>query len=282
MAFRPNRATAHVSNMIIRIARPTAPTILLPLIILSMAAGACTSADPIESTDSTARHSNPASAPVDSVDLPAESTSATRIGTSTTITPSTSSQPRATTPPTTAAPPTTVVPTTVPYVTIPVDSPEQLRMNIEWDLNVGENALMVAGTDPSNPALRGDLARYFADAPLATQTEFLDGIVRDGLLVRSSHDVTNAVQVLRVEHASDPLAEAVVVACRLDAAVVYEPIHYAPIGDTEAIVNDAIQISLTTNTMHLVDNIWQVVASEGIDHPDILGECGWDGHALNP
>ncbi len=175
------------------------------------------------------------------------------------------------------APSTTVVPTTAPHVTIPVDSPEQLRMNIEWDLNVGENALMVAGTDPSNPALRADLARYFADAPLATLTEFLDGIVRDGLLVRSSHEVPNAVRVLRVEHASDPLAEAVVVACRLDAAVVYEPI-----GQTEAIVNDAIQISLTTNTMGLVDGIWQVVASEGIDHPDILGECGWDGHALRP
>jgi hypothetical protein len=265
--------------MTIRIARPTAPTILLSLLIMSMAAGACTSADPI---DSTARHSAPASAPVDSVDVPAESTNATRIGTSTTTTPSTSSPLRATMPPTTTAPSTTVVPTTAPHVTIPVDSPEQLRMNIEWDLNVGENALMVAGTDPSNPALRGDLARHFADAPLATLTEFLDGIVRDGLLVRSSHEVPNAVRVLRVEHASDPLAEAVVVACRLDAAVVYEPLYYAPIGDTEAIVNDAIQISLTTNTMHLVDGIWQVVASEGIDHPDIMGECGWDGHALHP
>ena len=263
--------------MTTRIARPTAPLILLPLIIMSMAAEACTSADPTESTNSTARHSAPASAPVDSVDVPAESASATRIGTSTTTTPSTSSPPSTTTPPTTTAPSTTVVPTTAPHVTIPVDSPEQLRMNIEWDLNVGENALMVAGTDPSNPALRGDLARYFADAPLATLTEFLDGIVRDGLLVRSSHEVPNAVRVLRVEHASDPLAEAVVVACRLDGAVVYEPI-----GDTEAIVNDAIQISLTTNTMHLVDGIWQVVASEGIDHPDILGECGWDGHALHP
>ncbi len=262
--------------MTTRIARPTAPLILLPLIIMSMAAEACTSADPTESTNSTARHSAPASAPVDSVDVPAESASATRIGTSTTTTPSTSSPPSTTTPPTTTAPSTTVVPTTA-HVTIPVDSPEQLRMNIEWDLNVGENALMVAGTDPSNPALRGDLARYFADAPLATLTEFLDGIVRDGLLVRSSHEVPNAVRVLRVEHASDPLAEAVVVACRLDGAVVYEPI-----GDTEAIVNDAIQISLTTNTMHLVDGIWQVVASEGIDHPDILGECGWDGHALHP
>ena len=162
------------------------------------------------------------------------------------------------------APSTTVVPTTAPHVTIPVDSPEQLRMNIEWDLNVGENALMVAGTDPSNSALRADLARYFADAPLATLTEFLDGIVRDGLLVRSSHEVPNAVRVLRVEHASDPLAQAVVVACRLDAAVVYEPI-----GQTEAIVNDAIQISLTTNTMGLIDGIWQLVASDGIDHPDI-------------
>ena len=130
---------------------------------------------------------------------------------------------------------------------------------------------------PVEPRLASRSRPDFADAPLATLTEFLDGIVRDGLLVRSSHEVPNAVRVLRVEHASDPLAQAVVVACRLDAAVVYEPI-----GQTEAIVNDAIQISLTTNTMGLVDGIWQVVASEGIDHPDILGECGWDGHALRP
>ena len=43
-----------------------------------------------------------------------------------------------------------------------------------------------------------------------------------------------------------------------------------------------VQLSRTTNTMRLVDDIWQMVASEGIDHPDIVGECGWDGHALRP
>jgi hypothetical protein len=181
-----------------------------------------------------------------------------------------------------AGPTTIGAPTTVPRVTIPVDSPEQLRMNIEWDLNVGENALLAAGADPSNPALRTDLARYFADSPLATLTEFLDGLVRDELLVRSSHHVPNAIRVLRVEAATDPLADAVVVTCRLDAAVVYQPIYYAPIGDTEAIVNDEIQIGLRTTNMRLVDDIWQIVASEGIDHPDIAGECGWDGQGLRP
>jgi hypothetical protein len=150
---------------------------------------------------------------------------------------------------TTTAPPTTEAPTTT------LDPTAALIADIEADLNAGEQALMLAGADPANAALRADVARYFAGAGLERVNEFLDGLVRDGLVNRPNPDVPNMNTVEEVL-STTPESEAEVVFCRIDAAVIVEIL---PNG-SEAIVNDQILATKAQVRMFPRDGIW---VSEG-------------------
>ena len=75
------------------------------------------------------------------------------------------SEPDATVPSTTERSTTTSAPTTAAPTTT-IDPTEALIADIEADLNAGEQALLAAGADPSNPELRAEVERYFAGAGL--------------------------------------------------------------------------------------------------------------------
>ena len=116
--------------------------------------------------------------------------------TSGTAAPETSSSPpdtdapatTATTVATTTAPPTTEAPTTT------LDPTAALIADIEADLNAGEQALIAAGADPANPELCGPTSRGTSPATgLERVNEFLDGLVRDGLVHRPNPDVPNVI-----------------------------------------------------------------------------------------
>jgi hypothetical protein len=159
------------------------------------------------------------------------------------------SEPAATIPPTTERSTTTSAPTTAAPTTT-IDPTEALIADIEADLNAGEQALMAAGADPSNPVLRAEVERYFADAGLVRVNEFLDGLAQDGLVNRPNPDVPNAIVVRRlIDAASDDQASVEI--CRIDAAVVYEPI-----GTSEAIVNDQIIRTTSEVVFRKLNGVW--------------------------
>ena len=147
---------------------------------------------------------------------------------------------------TTAAPPTTGAPT------ITLDPTAALIADIEADLNAGEQALFAAGADPSNPALRADVAQHFAGDALTRVTEYLDQLAADGLLARENPEVPTVVKVREVTP-SDGDAVNTVLMCRIDSTVVYEQL-----GDQEAIVNDLIVRTVTSVPVVLSDGIWRV------------------------
>ena len=75
-----------------------------------------------------------------------------------------------------SAPPTTEAPTTT------LDPTAALIADIEADLNAGEQALIAAGADPSTPVCGTTCPSTSSATGLDRVNEFLDGLVRDGLV----------------------------------------------------------------------------------------------------
>jgi hypothetical protein len=158
--------------------------------------------------------------------------------------------------PTTKNPPTTTsAPTTTSTVapTTTIDPTTQLIADIEADLNAGEQALFAAGADPTNPALRSALEQYYSGTSIAAVTKFLDGLVTDGLLMRPSATVPSTITVQSIETVDDPATAAVIVMCRVDSSVVFEPL-----GQTEVIVNDQVSNTTSSSRVFLINETWRL------------------------
>ncbi len=180
----------------------------------------------------------------------------------TTSTPTTTTAPTTTTPTTT----TTVAPTTT------IDPTTQLIADIEADLNAGEQALLSAGADPSNPELRAELERYLSGAALERGLALVDGWAADGFRVRPNPDVMSMFLVYSVSDVDnlDEASRAVIQVCRVDAAVVYEPL---PDG-REIIVDDGVYRTVGETEVLQVDGIWR--ANGGTTTEELSGVTSCD------
>jgi predicted secreted protein len=139
----------------------------------------------------------------------------------------------ATTPATTS---TTTAPTTTAAPTTTIDPTDALIAEIEADLNEGEQVFLEAASAPDDPQLRAAVLRYFSGESLGSVTRILDQLVAEGLLGRPSDSIDNVIAVRTLEELNEADATAIVVVCRVDAAIVYEAFS----DGSEAIVSDTV------------------------------------------
>ena len=171
---------------------------------------------------------------------------------------------------TTAAPTTTVAPTTTAAPTTTVDPTGALIAEIEADLNEGEQALLAAAAAPGSPEARANLERYFSGQSLEGLIRVFDQLVQDGLVGRASATVESVLRVRDIVEVNPSQSEATIVVCRVDAAVVYEPLS----DGSEAIVSDAITTVVSESLVTKFDGIWRL--DSGVRLEDLPGASTCD------
>ena len=191
------------------------------------------SAEPLTST----------SAGEDVTDSVAPTTSSGPTSTQEPAAPSTDASPSATTEPTTA-------PTEPPAPTM--TTLEDLRAEIEADLNEAEGALFGAFADPSNPEARRVLGDYFGGGAYDGFLGRLDDLVASGRLARQADDLPSSTTVYEVM--SSDGTKATISRCRIDAGVVYE----LDSAGREIIVDDSVIKFVTLSEVELVNGIWRL------------------------
>ena len=206
------------------------------------------SVEPLESTSSTQIVSDPTSpattpATVAPVETPASSSS----------TSSTSTEPPA--PTTEPAPSTTTL--------------DDLRAEIEADLNEGEAVFLAGAGDPGSEQSRVRLRSYFAETGLQTLLDFYESLESEGRQARPNPAIPSTTRVLDIDEAFGD--EATILRCRIDAAVVYE----LDGSGAEVVVNDDVGRFTTRSKVLFREGIWRLAGGETLEVE--LGETTCDG-----
>lgn len=135
---------------------------------------------------------------------------------------------------------------------------EDLRLEIEADLNEGEVALFAAGASPEGAPERERVAIYFGGDSLQVIDAFLDRLVSDGLLLRPNPAIENRTTVVGVVDVDGD--EVLINRCRVDGAVVYEPTS----DGGEIVVDDEIVVNHTISSVVLEGGVWQLRGGEAV------------------
>jgi hypothetical protein len=171
---------------------------------------------------------------------------------------------------TTDVPDTTTATTAVPATaesaksTAPptTDDPTQaLIAEIEVDLNEGEQALLTAIAAPSNPASEELVRKHFAGTSLESVLVALADLEADGLVGRPNPEIPSILEVRGIEQISADGDSARVLVCRVDAAVIVDPLP----GGGEAIVNDRVTAAVSSSDLLLVDGTWIVTGGDRVE-----------------
>ena len=209
-------------------------------------------------------------------ELSAEPLTSTSAGEDVTesVVPTTSSGPTSTqepaAPSTDASPSTTTEPTTAPTepVAPTTTTLEDLRAEIEADLNEGEAVFLAGAADPGSESSRRDLEKYFAEEGLTTLLDFYESLETADRRARPSSDAPSVTRVLEIyDSAGD---EATILRCRIDAAVVYEE----DAAGSEIVVNDEIGRFFTRSKVLFTGGIWRLAGGQTISVE--LGESTCD------
>jgi len=127
-------------------------------------------------------------------------------------------------------------------------TPEELRTDIEADLNEGRTAVIAALRDPQSPASES-LANYFRFGALAGTVALIQGLAERGEAVRPGPASVERIDVESVTPVGT--SAAVVVYCLSSDSVVYEI-------DSEVIVDDSAGSFRSTANLTVVDGRWVV------------------------
>ncbi len=122
--------------------------------------------------------------------------------------------------------------------------------------------MLAALAAPADDTVRSELSVFFAEPLLGALATRLDQLVADGLLGRPNPDVPSRVSVVElVEVSADPSSTPTIVrVCRVDAAVIYEPVE----GGGEIIVNDSVDIVAADSRLFLVNETWALSGGDPV------------------
>lgn len=185
------------------------------------------SAEPITAPPST---NAPAPTTTDGVE-PVTSTTTT----STSMAPATST--------TTPAPPTTTL--------------EDLRLEIEADLNEGEQAFLEAASDPGSPMAEQLARAYQQGVALDVVLRLLSDYASNGEILEPNPSIPNAIEVIDILDVDGD--DAVVKFCRIDAATKLIP---GSNGAPDSIVDDRFGRFLTVAELKQRDDVWIITSGD--------------------
>lgn len=150
---------------------------------------------------------------------------------------------------------TSTPPTTTPAP--PTTTLEDLRLEIEADLNEGEQAFLEAANDPASPRAT-DLARaYQQGSALEVVLQLLSGYASNGEILEPNPSIPNVIAVLDILEIGRN--EAVVRFCRIDAATKLVP---GSNGSPDSIVDDRFGRFLTVAELRRRNEVWIITSGE--------------------
>ncbi|MFN3256059.1 MAG: hypothetical protein ACE37B_10200 [Ilumatobacter sp.] len=146
----------------------------------------------------------------------------------------------------------------------PTTTLEDLRLDIEADLNEGERVFIAGGAAPGDPGSLAALADYFIDASLEITQGFYREWALNGWTLQPNPAVDSSNSVLEIVESSP--GQVRVLACRVDAAVL--------VDGTGTPVNDEVLRYTNVSTVVSVDGVWRLSGGETVAVESGGGSCG--------
>lgn len=196
----------------------------------------------------------------DAADSTTTSTATESTVTESTVTTTTTT----TTPPvaTTTSPPATTSTTTEPAPT--TTTLEDLRAQIEADLNEGEQALLATLATPGEDDALELLRVYFAGESLEAVLGIHERLVQDGLVGAPSPETPSLHVVLEVTATSNGAAK--ILNCRVDAGLLLTP-------DDQAVVNSTVVRYLSENEVVFDGTHWLLSGGTTLTRTEGTATC---------
>jgi hypothetical protein len=177
-----------------------------------------------------------------------------------------------TTKPATTTTSTTTTTTLAPTTT--VDPIAELEAAVKQARLDGEAAINAAGLDPTNQALRSEVAQYNSGPRLEETTAFLDQLAADGLAFRQDDELPSFLEFDGDVDFPDGAAstDAFLTECRVDTDIVYV-VQDNP--DAPELVVDDLVVSFRARVRYsLVDGQWQNTGGELLVRAEGVPACG--------
>jgi hypothetical protein len=180
--------------------------------------------------------------------------------------PASTGAPEVTEPPTTTSSTTTTTTTTEPAPT--TTTLDDLRAEIEADLNEGEQAFLEAGGQPDSAESRELIARFETGPALASTLALFDGLAADGHVLAPNPSLPSSISVSSLEIVEE--GKATVILCRIDAGIVREASTGGQVG---RLINDTI-VRYTTRTQLVLDGgAWKISDGETLTREEGQTSC---------
>jgi hypothetical protein len=165
---------------------------------------------------------------------------------------------------TTSPSPSTTSTTSTTEPPPPTTTLEDLRLDIEADLNEGERVFLEGAATPGDPDAIAALADHHIGEALATAEALYQSLESSGFIGRVNLEVPSTIEVLEVLMAESP--EAVVVYCRVDAGIV--------VDENEDVVDDSIVQYTVEAEMRLDNGVWKLSGGRELSRIEGATECG--------
>ena len=155
--------------------------------------------------------------------------------------------------------------TTTTEVTPSSTTLDDLRQQIEADLNAGEQALLAGAADPSNPDSVTALGDFYTGQSLAALESTYRDLAAQGHVVRPNPDVPSKNVVLEVLNVSADAVE--VRRCRIDAAQIVSA------TDPSDVIDDEIVRYYSVSTVQRSNARWVLEGGDTISREVGPTEC---------
>ncbi|MFN3256744.1 MAG: hypothetical protein ACE37B_13715 [Ilumatobacter sp.] len=140
---------------------------------------------------------------------------------------------------------------------------EDLRLDIEADLDAGEKSFLLGAATPADPDALSRLEDFNADRALETARDLYHRLASDGLVARPNADIESLIRVVEVLSSEPQSAE--VLFCRIDAGVLVNAV-----GES---VDDRPVRYRSRGTVVWADGIWKLSTSSTISSEDGVTSC---------
>lgn len=134
---------------------------------------------------------------------------------------------------------------------------DDLRAEIEADLNEGEQAFLEAASAPDSDYARELSERYQTGPALDRVLALLDEYAANGEVLRPAPDIANRIEVLSIDPIDEIFVGAVI--CRIDAAWKVVP---ASGNNPEQVVDDRVGRFITVTDLLFQDGIWTIASGD--------------------
>ncbi|BAN03919.1 NAD(P)H-binding domain containing protein [Ilumatobacter coccineus] len=179
--------------------------------------------------------------------------------------PASTEAPEVTEPPTTTSSTTTTTTTTEPAPT--TTTLDDLRAEIEADLNEGEQALIAGGGNPTSEESVQRLSDFFAGPALATVTAIYERLASEGLVARPNPEIQSEYKVTAVLESS--ASSASILTCRVDAGLTFR----VDSTGAEQIENDTVVVYTSENLVTLDGDTWKLTDGETLTRIENETSC---------